>query len=347
MKKTLAILLSVLMIVSLVACSSDPATEPTQDTSANSTPTETTQLNYPVQDITIIVPFDAGGGNDIVARIIAKVAMENKYFNGANIIVENQPGGGGAIGQAYVAKTAAPDGYTLLTYTASVITNPILKDVPFSVDDFKIINCCNQDPVVLIARPDAPYDDVAGLIEYAKTNKLLINDSGFGTSSHIRTLDWTSNLQKNYGATINYESIHVDSGNMQITELMGGHADLGCLTAGECAEAILSGNVKAIGIMTNERIEALPDVATFKEQGYDNFIDGADRAIACRADVPDDIYNYLVSEFNKLCGSQEFITAMKEANLAPANQAPEEYQKFIDYKTGLVTGLKDYLLKGE
>lgn len=70
---------------------------------------------------------------DIVARVIAKVAMEGGYFNGANIIVENQPGGGGAIGQGYVAKTAEADGYTLLAYTASVITNTLLKDVPFTV----------------------------------------------------------------------------------------------------------------------------------------------------------------------------------------------------------------------
>ena len=64
-------------------------------------------------------------------------------------------------------------------------------------------------------------------------------------------------------------------------ELMGGHADLTCLTAGECADAILSGNVKALGIDDRRALEGLPDVPTFKEQGYDGFIDGADRAIAC------------------------------------------------------------------
>lgn len=346
MKKFLALILSLAMIASLAACGGQ--TEQAGDSGSESGDGATsTELSFQEKDITIIVPFDAGGGNDIVARVIAKVAMEGGYFNGANIIVENQPGGGGAIGQGYVAKTAEADGYTLLAYTASVITNTLLKDVPFTVDDLKVIVCMNSDPAVMIARPDAPFDDVEGLLEYAKSNTLLVNDSGFATSSHIRTLDWTSKLEAITGETINYDCIHVDSGSVQISELMGGHADVTCLTAGECADAILAGNVKAIGILTDERFEGLPDVPTFKEMGYEGFLDGADRAIACSSNVPDDVYNYLVDEFAKLCSSQEFIDAMEAANLTPACNSAEEYQEFIDGKVELITSLQDYLMAGE
>lgn len=356
LRKAMGMAMAAALVLSTAACSGGAAKSTETQAAGGQSETKaaekdagTTQaaLAFPEKDITIIVPFDAGGGNDIVARLIAKVAMEGGYFGGKNLIIENQPGGGGAIGQAYVANTAAPDGYTLLTFTASGVTNPILKDVPFSVDDFKTIVCCNADPAILIARADAPFDDVEGLLEYAKTNKLIINDSGFGTSSHIRTLDWTGKLEKATGATIEYQSIHADSGNMQISELMGGHADVTCLTAGECTEAILEGNVKAIAIMTNERFEGLPDVPTFKELGYDGFIDGADRAISCSSKVPDDVYNYLVEEFTRLCSSEEFTKAMTEANLVPACRSAAEYQEFIDFKTELVTGLKDYLLSGE
>lgn len=358
MKKGLAVLLSMVMAASLTACggsqkaeSAAPAetkaAETKAETSEEKTEKTAEELAYPEKDITIVVPFDAGGGNDIVARIIAKVAMENGYFKGANIIVENQPGGGGAIGQAYVAKTAPADGYSLLAFTASAVSNPILKEVPFTVDDFKVAVCCNADPVVMIARADAPFNNVDELVEYAKTNKLIINDTGFGTSSHVRTLDWTRKLQEQTGVEFQYDSVHVDSGSVQISELMGGHADLTCLTAGECADAILAGNVKAIGIMQPERFEGIPDVPTFEEQGYTDFLDGADRAIAMSAGVPDDIYQYLVEEFNKLCSSEEFISAMKEANLAPACKSPEEYQEFIDMKTELFNSLKDFLLAGE
>ena len=350
MKKFLALVLSLLMVLALAACGDSGADTSTPADSGDSTDaseTQETTLDFPTDDITLVVPFDAGGGNDIYGRIIAKVAMEKGLFNGVNIIVENQPGGGGAIGQAYVANTAPADGYTLLTFTASGISNPILKDVPFTVEDFRPIICANSDPAVLIARADAPFDDIEGLLEYAKTNSLIINDSGFGTSSHVRTLDWTSKLEEATGVTINYDCIHVDSGSVQISELMGGHADLTCLTVGECADAILEGNVKGIAIMANDRYEGLPDVPTFAELGYEGFIDGADRAIACSSKVPDDVYNYLVEQFTELCSSEEFITAMKEVNLNPACQSAEEYQNFMDMKTELFLSLKDYLLAGE
>lgn len=363
MRKLFGLALGMAMAASLTACGSGnqggaaQTTAKAEETTQKEASAETTaadakadssaDIDYPTKDITIIVPFDAGGGNDILARLISKTAMEGKYFKGANIIVENQPGGGGAIGQAYVAKTAPADGYTLLTYTASAISNPILKQVPFTVDDFKIVICPNTDPVVMIARKDAPFNTVDEMLEYAKDNKLIINDSGFGTSTHVRTLDWTQKMKEQKGIDVQYDSVHVDSGNVQISELMGGHADLTCLTAGECADAILSGNVKALGIMTEERLEGLPDVPTFKEQGYDGFIDGADRAIACATDVPDDIYQYLCDKFTKLCSSDEFIKAMKDANLTPACESGDEYQAFVDRKTDLFNSLKDYLLAGE
>ena len=303
--------------------------------------------DFPSKQITIIVPFDAGGGNDIYGRVLQKVAIDGGYFNGQNVQVENMPGGGGAIGQAYVANTAPADGYTLLTFTASGITNPILKDVPFDITDFKIIVCANSDPAVLVARPDAPFSDVAGLLEYAKTNTLIINDSGFGTSSHIRTLDWTKKLSEQSGVEIKYESVHCNSGNIQITELMGSHADVTCLTVGECADAILNGQIKGIAIMDKERFVSLPDVPSFAELGYENFIDGADRAIACSSKVPDDVYAYLVEELTKICSSDEFINSMKEKNLNPACKSAEEYQKFMDMKYELIMSLKDYLLNGD
>lgn len=330
MKKILVLILALALIV----CTAVSATAATEN-------------GFPNKDITIIVPFDAGGGNDIVGRLIAKVAMEKGLFDGRNIIVENMPGGGGAIGQAYVAKTAPADGYTLLTFTASGVTNPILKNVPFVCEDFKTVMCVNADPAVLIASNNVPFTDVAGLVEYAKDHTLIINDSGFGTSSHIRTLDWTKKLSEQSGVEIKYECVHCNSGSIQISDLMGGHADLTCLTAGECADAILEGNIKGIAIMTNERFSGLPDVPTFAELGYENFIDGADRAISVAAGVPDEEYNYLVEQFQILCSSEEFISAMVNANLTPACRSAAEYQKFIDMKTELVTGLKDYLLKGE
>lgn len=354
MKKKMSMLLCVLMLLTLAACGSKPAPSAPADTGssapADSAPADanTTQneLSYPEKDITIVVPYDAGGGNDILARILASVAMEKGYFKGANVVVENQPGGGGAIGQTYVAQTAPADGYTLLTFTGSTITNPILKDVTFTVDDFNIIVGCNPDPAVLVARNDAPYDTLEDFIEYAQANEILITDSGFGTNSHIRGLGMNTVLTDNYNKPLKLKAIHTDSSNMQLTQLMGGHADVSIMTAGECADAVSEGSVKALGVLANDRSGSLPDVPTFLEIGYEGIVDGADRCIACSANVPDDIYQYLVEEFGKLCASDDFIKAMEDANMTPASKTPEEMNEYISSMTEKVTKLKDYLLAG-
>lgn len=362
MKKTTAIALSMITALALTACGSSQKTEKPAETTAAAdagTAAEKTEtekadsekpaesdLAYPEKDITIIVPYDAGGGNDILARILTSVAMEGKYFKGVNLVVENQPGGGGAIGQNYVAKTADPDGYTLLTFTGSAITNPILKDVAFTVDDFNIIVGCNPDPAVLTASNNAPYNNLEEFLEYAQNNEVLITDSGFGTNSHIRGLAMSNTLADNYQINLKLKAMHVDSSNMQLTQLMGGHADVSIMTAGECADAVNEGNVKAIAVLAADRVDALPDVPTFKEKGYEGIIDGADRCIAVSSQVPEEICNYLVEEFGRLCSSEEFKTAMKEANMLPASKTPEEMNDYISSMTDKITGLKDYLEAG-
>lgn len=360
MKKTALLALSMAAAMALTACATSEKPEKPAETTAAAAPADTsapaeqaetekpaeTDLAYPEKDITIIVPYDAGGGNDILARILTSVAMEGKYFKGVNLVVENQPGGGGAIGQNYVAATAEPDGYTLLTFTGSAITNPILKDVSYTVDDFKIIVGCNPDPAVLTASNDAPYNTLEEFLEYAQNNEVLITDSGFGTNSHIRGLAMNNTLTDNYSINLKLKAMHVDSSNMQLTQLMGGHADVSIMTAGECADAINEGNVKAIAVLAAERVDALPEVPTFKEKGYEGIIDGADRCIACSSKVPEDVYNYLVEEFSKLCSSEEFRTAMKEANMLPASKTPEEMNEYISSMTAKITGLKDYLEAG-
>ena len=122
--------------------------------------------------------------------------------------------------------------------------------------------------------------------------------------------------------------------------------DIATLSVGEVADAVLSGNVKAIGLMDKVRSETIPDVPTFAEQGYD-LVDSSSRAVAVNSKVPDEVYAYLEKEFTALCSSDEFKKAMAEANLTPCCISAQEYQEFIDKKTELVTGLKDYLLSGD
>ena len=102
--------------------------------------------DFPQRNIRLVVPFEPGGAGDITSRIIVEAA--NKLLDGSKIIVVNRSGGGGIVGQTFVSRAPA-DGYTILSMTSSVVTNPALKGASYSVDDFKPVALYNFDPDVI------------------------------------------------------------------------------------------------------------------------------------------------------------------------------------------------------
>lgn len=328
-------LTAVLMAAAMMtACSGNTAPAPTTTAApANSeSPSGETQaseaqknadLAFPEKDIKIIVPFAAGGGTDNMARIFAAAAGKD-YFNGRQLVIENMGGGGAVIGQTYVAKEAPADGYTVMVYTSSAINNTFLKDISYSYTDFKPLVGCNPDAELIAVPKDSKFNSLSELFEYAKDNVVTVSTPGHSSGHHIRAL----NIAKQMG--LKFEYIHNDSAAMQLSQLMGGHCDVAFLTVSEGSGTILDGQAKGLGVMAEDRIESIPDVPTFAEQGYDGWVDGADRGFACSKDVPDDVYQYLCDEFLKIAQSDEFTEKMKQADMIPAAKSAEEYQKYID-----------------
>lgn len=294
---------------------------------------------FPKKDIKFIVPFAAGGGTDTMARMVASAAGKD-YFNGHSLIVENMGGGGAVIGQTYVAKTAPADGYTVMVYTSSVINNALLKDVTYSYEDFKPIIGCNPDAEIIAVPTNSPYKSLKDLIEAAKTTTIKVATPGHSSGHHIRAL----NMARLMG--LKFEYIHNDSAAMQLSQLMGGHCDVSFMTVSEAAGTIQDGQAVGLGIMAVERDPALPDVPTFMEEGYEGWVDGANRGIACSKDVPDDIYQYLVSEFHKICTSDAYVDAMTKAGITPGAETPKEYQDYIDFTVDGIKVLKPQLQNG-
>jgi tripartite-type tricarboxylate transporter receptor subunit TctC len=312
--------LSVLMVLTLSAC-------------AFAVPAD-----FPERNVKILVPFAPGGGTDTLARILSRAAGK-KYFGGHSIVVENMGGGGGAIGHSFVANTAPADGYTVMLFTNSCINNTLLKKVNYSYKDFKPIIGCNPDAELLAVPVDSPIKDLKDLVELARKQNLKVATPGHTSLHHILAM----NMARLMG--LNFVYIHNQSAAMQLSQLMGGHCDLAYMTISEGSSAVRSGKARGIGIMAKERNEAIPDVPTFKEQGLDGWIDGANRGLACHVDVPDDRYRYLVEEFNKIVSSEEYIDAMKKANMVSGIQTPEEYQRYIDHTAEGIMALKPELLK--
>lgn len=292
--------------------------------------------DFPKKNIKIIVPFAAGGGTDTMARILASAAGKD-YFDGRSLIVENMSGGGAVIGQTYVAKTAKPDGYTVMLYTSSCINNSLLKNVSYSYRDFKPIVGCNPDAEIVAVPWDSPYKSLDELLEAARTDVVKVATPGHSSGHHLRAM----NMARLMG--LRFEYIHNDSAAMQLAQLMGGHCDASFMTVSEVSGILLDRKARGLGVMAAKRDASIPEVPTFKEQGYDGWIDGANRGLACHKDVPEEIYRYLVEEFSKIVVSQQFVDAMTKANMVPGLQTPEEYQEYIDFTAKAIESLKPML----
>lgn len=342
MKRLIACVCALAMIFSLSAFTGRQVSwDAADDEAQGEEKTEqSAPLDYPEDNIRIIVPYDPGGANDILARVLASVAGKD-YFNGHSLIVENMGGGGAVIGQSYVANTAPADGYTLLLYTTATVNNTFLKDdIGYTYEDFKPIIGCNTDAQVLAVSADSPYSDLDEFFAAAKEEPLLCSTSGFGSGTHNLPMYMESLMD------VQFEYIHESSGALQLTDLLGGHCDFALFTVSEVMSAYEEGQIKILGVMSAERDAYIPDVPTFKEQGYEGWIDGTNRAIGCRADIPDDIYNYLIEEFTKIVSSQEYIDEMNNIGMNPLLQTTEEYQDYIDYKVEMMKELAPIIKEG-
>lgn len=339
MKKLISLLCAVAMLFACFGCSAkDPASSsppPSPPTSSQEVP-EKPALAFPEKNITVICPFGAGGGSDTSTRVLVQ-CVTSDMLNGHSMVTENMPGGGAVIGQTYVANTAAADGYTLMVYSTSAITNTILGEQTYDWSDFKPIVGFAQDPALLIVPANSPYNSLNDFFGAAKTETKFMATSGFSAGEHVRGLRLAEALD------LNFDYLHFESAAIALAQVMGGQVDFQITSVSESIGAIESGEVKCLGIMSSERLEDLPDIPTFLEQGYEGWIDGSNRGIACHKDVPDDVYQWLVELFAKVCSSEEFIEKAKEIGFLPACQSPEVYQKWIETTVATYTELAPVL----
>lgn len=292
----------------------------------------TADSKFPEKNIKIIVPFDAGGGVDITCRVISEAAGKD-YFNGHSLIVENMPGGGAIVGQTNVANAKA-DGYTMLAASAALVTNPIFNETSFKTSDFKAIAMVCFDPQCVVVPKDSPYNTLKDFIEAAKQGSLKMSTPGQSTSPHL------AGVQMEQELGVKFDYLHTDSANMQLQQIMGNHSDCALMTAGEAASAVKDGSVRALGVMSDERAETLPDVPTFKESDYDMVI-GSFRGLAVPADTPDDVVEVLDTTFGEIIQSDTFKEKMAAANMPVTYMNSADFDKFLQDYAATMTQLKE------
>jgi tripartite-type tricarboxylate transporter receptor subunit TctC len=211
--------------------------------------------DYPARPVTIIVPFAAGGGTDILARMVAQ-KLEQRL--GRSFVIENRPGAGGTTGAGVAAK-ATPDGYTLLMAPSPTmaVAVTIYKHLPYDpIADFIPLALVAQTPFTLVVNPSLPIRSVADLIAYAKSNPgtLSYGSAGPGTPHHL----FAELLKSMTGI----EMTHVPyrgSGPL-INDVVGGHLPLTFVDFAPAVGVLETGKVRPIGISTRARLASFPDI---------------------------------------------------------------------------------------
>lgn len=253
------------------------------------------KVDYPAKgkSITLIVPWDAGGINDVAARALTPFVEKEL---GVPIQVVNKPGAGSQIGLTEIAK-AKPDGYTIGIVTLPTAINTYLepeRKAVYTRKDFEPLALHTIDPVTIAVKADSPYKTTKDLIEAAKANpeKIKAADIGVLSGKHLAILD----LQKATGAK--FAIVHFSGGSQAMTALLGGHIDVNFCTAGEVPSQYKAGEVRLLGIMDKQPSKFYPGITTLESQGYKVYSTSS-RGWAAPAGTPKEVVDKLSAALKK------------------------------------------------
>lgn len=283
---------------------------------------------YPSKPLRFILPFPAGGPTDILGRIMCQKFAEAL---GQPCVPENRPGSGGNIG-AEIAAKARPDGYTLALISPSLSISPTLyKKLGYDpVKDFAPISLVGQIPNVLIVRPSLPVKSLKELVEYGKANpgKLNFGSGGIGSAAQLAS-EMFKGLSK-------LNMVHVPyKGSIQaMTGLMGNEVDMVVIGVPSSQVHIQSGKVRALAVLSADRLPSLPDIPTTREAGIDHYEVTTWYGILAPAGTPRDIVSRLNEEWTKIAAMPDTREKMQKAGYEPMSSTPEQFAEFI--KTEIV-----------
>lgn len=318
MKKKSLILVSLLLIVSLMAmgCTGSGNKEPEKQAPA-----------FPQKEVSLIVPFAAGGGTDAVARALANAAEE---YLGQPVVVVNKTGGSGAVGMTEGANAKA-DGYTVTMITREIVSLPLMGLAQISADDFDLLANINQDPAMILVEKDSKYQTIQDLIEDAKANPGQVK-----LASTAKPNFYVLAIELNQG--VKFNQIPYNGAAEAIPATLGGHVEFTVTNPGEAAGQIEAGQLRPLAVMSSERLESFPDVPTMIESGYD-VTSGTWRGLAVPKGTPEDVVETLSNAFKQATEDADFVEFMKNAKLEIYYLDAAEYQEFIAQDTELMTGI--------
>jgi tripartite-type tricarboxylate transporter receptor subunit TctC len=290
-------------------------------------PAAHSQTAWPSKPIRIVVPYPPGGFTDVTARLVAQKLQERL---GKPVVVDNRPGANGIIGVDAVAK-AAPDGYTFGVVIAAYAANTTLyPKLPYDAHkDLAAVSLIGVSPLIAAVSNDAPFKTARELVDHARRNpgKVSFASSGNGSAAHL-----TTELLKAQTGTY---MVHIPyrGAAAALTDLMGGQVSLFFDAASGLINPGKAGKVRLIGVASDKRLPAAPDVPTFAEQGIPNFTGSTWAGMLAPAGTPKDIVKRVADEVARIVRQDDVRARLEGMGTIPVGNPPEEFERFITAET--------------
>jgi tripartite-type tricarboxylate transporter receptor subunit TctC len=279
---------------------------------------------WPAKPVKIVVPFSAGGTTDVVARVLGQKLSERW---GQSVVIENRAGAGGNVGAEAVAK-AAPDGYTLLMASGSVLTvNPHLyKRLPFDVErDFVPITNVASGPMLVVINPAVPAKTLKDLLALAKAKPGSLNFGSAGVGSQVHMAG------ENLAAAAGLSLVHVPYKGeaLAYNDLVAGNIQLVVGNLAGAAPFVTAGKLRALAVTGRERSKLLPDVPTVAEAGLPGFDNTGWFGLVAPAGTPADVVNRIHRDTAAVMDSTEMRARLFVQGMTPVANAPAEFARSI------------------
>lgn len=277
---------------------------------------------YPNRPIRLIVPFAAGGGADIVARVIGAGLSERL---GQQVVIDNRSGAGGVIGVDLGARAAA-DGYTLTFVPTSFTMQPALRKLPYDpIKSFAPISRIAKGDYALVVNPVVPVKTAKDLIAYAKANpgKLLFGTAGAGSTAHM----FIELFKQTAGVDLGV--VHFKGGNQQVIALLGGHIQGVMISLPAVRPHILAGKLRGLATTSRQRSSFFDGMPTLDESGLPGFEAMVWWGILAPAGTPAGVVSKLGRDMRELLAAAEIRKALSAQGVEPDYQSSAEFHAFI------------------
>lgn len=280
--------------------------------------------NYPVKAIRFVVGFPPGGTNDIVARALGHKLTEQM---GQQFVIENRGGANTAIASEMFAKTAAPDGYTIMLNAPGHATNPSMMKLNFdSIRDFAFITVAAESQNLLVMHPSFPPKTVKELIAFSKSRppgEINYGSSGVGTTVHL------SGALFQYMTGVKWTHIPYKGGGPALIDLLAGQFSLYFGNVPTVIGHVRQNRLRAVAVTGSRRSSAVPEMPTIAESGVPGYEVTTWYGVSAPAKTPRPIIDRLHSEIVKALTSPDFAARLKDQGADPIGNTPEQATTYV------------------